>query len=429
MSAPPAPDDSQRRRAFAILFAVLLTSAAANTAMQSVLPAIGREIGIPDVLVVAIFSLSALFWAITSPIWARASDTRGRKPLVALGTVGFGVSMLGFALVVQAGLRHLIAPLVVFGGAMMARAIFGLVGSASFPAAQAYVADHTERTERTGAMATMASAAGLGTILGPAVAPFFVLPFVGLSGPMFAFALIAFGVLFVVSRWLPDDRAGVEPTLDGETPTLARPSARVRWRDPRIAPFIIYGFLLSSAQAINGQTLGFMIIDKLGVAPSKAQSFTGVAMMAGAGASLLAQWGLIRMLRLGPRQLLRWGAGLAALGNLIVAFAPSYGTVVAAFALCSLGYGFARPGFTAGASLAVGPEEQGAVAGAVSAINGACIIVAPVLGVGLYGWLHPSPYLLNLVLLAGLVAYALRNPSLRAVGETPPDEPEMSALD
>jgi predicted MFS family arabinose efflux permease len=140
-------------------------------------------------------------------------------------------------------------------------------------------------------------------------------------------------------------------------------------------------------------------------------------MMAGAAASLLAQWGLIRMLRLKPRQLLWLGAGCAALGNLIVAFAPDYHTLVVAFALCSLGYGFARPGFTAGASLAVGHDEQGAVAGAISAINGASVIIAPVLGVALYKWAHPSPYLMNLAILCGLAAYALMDPIMRRIGD------------
>ena len=39
------------RREFAVLFAVLLTVAAGNTALQTVLPAIARVIHIPDMLV------------------------------------------------------------------------------------------------------------------------------------------------------------------------------------------------------------------------------------------------------------------------------------------------------------------------------------------------------------------------------------------
>jgi MFS family permease len=412
-------NERAKGRAFAILFAVLLSSAAGNTALQTVLPAIGRQVGIPDVLISSIFSLSALLWGVMSPVWARMSDKRGRKPMVILGMAGFAVSMLGFGFFIFMGLKGLMVPLAVFAGAALSRAIFGLVGSASNPAAQAYVADRTAPAERTNALATMASASGLGTILGPAVAPFLVFPLLTLSGPMFAFAVIAGVVLILVMRGLPEAPEEI-PDRVGSAKDKAR--ARVRWNDRRIMPFIVYGFLLASAQTVNQQTLGFMVIDKLQISPAKAAAFAGVAMMAGAVASLLAQWGLIRMLRLTPRQLLWLGAGCAALGNLIVAFSPDYHTLVVAFALCSLGYGFARPGFTAGASLSVGHEEQGAVAGAISAINGASVIIAPVLGVALYKWAHPSPYLLNVTILIGLVAYALLDPVMRKVGDATPRE-------
>ena len=407
-------DDKAKGRAFAILFAVLLSSAAGNTALQTVLPAIGRQVGIPDVLISSIFSLSALLWGVMSPVWARMSDKRGRKPMVVLGMAGFAVSMLGFGFFILMGLKGLMVPLAVFAGAALSRAIFGLVGSASNPAAQAYVADRTAPADRTNALATMASASGLGTILGPAVAPFLVFPLLTLSGPMFSFALIAIVVLVLVVRGLPETPDEI-PERVGDT--AHKPRARVRWNDRRIMPFIVYGFLLASAQTVNQQTLGFMVIDKLKISPAQAAAFAGVAMMAGAVASLLAQWGLIRMLRLTPRQLLWLGAGSAAAGNLIVAFSPDYHTLVVGFALCSLGYGFARPGFTAGASLSVGHEEQGAVAGAISAINGASVIIAPVLGVALYKWAHPSPYLMNVAVLAGLVAYALLDPIMRRVGD------------
>ena len=407
-------DERAKGRAFAILFAVLLSSAAGNTALQTVLPAIGREVGIPDVLISSIFSLSALLWGVMSPVWARVSDKRGRKPMVVLGMAGFAVSMLGFGFFIFMGLKGLMVPLAVFAGAALSRAIFGLVGSASNPAAQAYVADRTAPAERTNAMATMAGANGLGTILGPAVAPFLVFPLLTLSGPMFSFALIAGVVLILVLRGLPETPAEIPDRVSAGQDKV-RP--RVRWNDRRIMPFIVYGFLLASAQTVNQQTLGFMVIDKLNISPARAAAFAGIAMMGGAVASLLAQWGLIRMLRLKPRQLLWLGAGCAALGNLIVAFSPDYHTLVVAFALCSLGYGFARPGFTAGASLSVGHEEQGAVAGAISAVNGASVIIAPVLGVALYKWAHPSPYLLNVTILIGLVAYALLDPVMRKVGD------------
>ncbi|HEY5009246.1 MAG TPA: MFS transporter, partial [Caulobacteraceae bacterium] len=94
MPAPLVLGLRERRRAFAIVFTVLLSSGAGNTALQSVLPAIGRSLRVPDILVGSIFSLSALLWALATPLWARTSDRHGRKPLIVLGTVGFAASML-----------------------------------------------------------------------------------------------------------------------------------------------------------------------------------------------------------------------------------------------------------------------------------------------------------------------------------------------
>ncbi|HEX8569409.1 MAG TPA: MFS transporter, partial [Caulobacteraceae bacterium] len=172
--------DDTRKRDFAILFAALMTVAAGNTALQAVLPAIGRELNFSDTAIAAVFSLSALMWAVTAPFWARASDRRGRKPLILVALAGFGVSMAGFGLVVWAGLEGWVGAAAIFTGLMLSRAVYGLFGSASNPAAQAYVADRTSREERTNALALLASAFGLGTVLGPAITPFLALPPFGL---------------------------------------------------------------------------------------------------------------------------------------------------------------------------------------------------------------------------------------------------------
>ena len=161
---------------FMLLFAVSLTAAAGNMALQSVLPAIGREFLLSDTLVASAFAISALMWTFASPIWARLSDRLGRKRVILIGLSGFVVSMTGFGLAVTAGLQGWLAVLVAFVLMAVARTIYGVFGSAAPIASQAYVADRTSRRQRTQAMSALASAQGLGTVLGPALAPFFVLP-------------------------------------------------------------------------------------------------------------------------------------------------------------------------------------------------------------------------------------------------------------
>jgi MFS family permease len=411
------------KRSFAIIFGVSLATAMGNTGLISVLPAIGRSIGIPDPLVAAVFSLSALLWAFSSPFWARASDRYGRKPLMLVGLTGFMVSMICCGLVVNAGLRHWAPPLVIFVFFLFARALFGLFGAASNPATQAYVAEHTAPEKRTQAMSSLAGAFGLGTVIGPFLAPLLILPFLGLSGPLFGFAIIAAIMLIVVYRYLP------ESPFAGETRARTDAEAEVRkanpgvketpmWRDPRITPFLVYGFLVAACQTAQGQTLGFLIIDKLALSPAAAQGFIAIAMMFGAMAGLLAQWGIIRMFEMTPRQLLRWGVAVAAIGNVIVALSPNYWAVVMGYAIASLGFGFARPGFTAGSSLAVNMGEQARVAGAIAAVNGVNVVLAPFF-VWLYQLIHWAPFALNAAIMVGLLYFAFRNPQLRNADPEP----------
>lgn len=422
MASPAAAPGALPRRSFAIIFAVSAATAMGNTGLISVLPAIGRSLDIPDAMVSAIFSLSALLWAFSSPGWARASDRYGRKPLMLVGLAGFMVSMTLCGVVVSAGLHHLATPMAIFVLLLLARALFGLFGAASNPATQAYVAEHTPLTGRTQAMASLAGAFGLGTVLGPFLAPLFIFPVVGLAGPLFSFALIALGMLFVVWRYLPDQKVDPEAQRPRRPVVGGAPKELALWRDPRVQPFLIYGFIVATCQTAQAQSLAFLIIDKVGLSPIAAQGYIATAMMFGAVAGLLAQWGLIRMFEMTPRQLLRWGVAAAAAGNLIVALAPSgdngFYVVVAGYALSSLGFGFARPGFTAGSSIAVGIGEQARVAGAIAAVNGINVIFAPGF-VFLYQHFGPAPFVLNAALMLGMLVYAFRSPALKNADPQP----------
>ncbi|MDX2210287.1 MAG: MFS transporter [Sphingopyxis sp.] len=388
----------------AVLFCVMLVAAAGNTAMQSILPAIGAKLHIPDVWVSLAFSWSALLWVITAPRWARQSDRRGRKALMALGVIGFALSMALCGLSIWAGLSGWLTAGVTFILFAACRSLYGGFGSAAPPAVQAYVAARTEPGERTQALSLVSSSFGLGTVIGPAIAPLFILPFFGLAAPMLVFALIGVAVLIALRWRLPDDLPRFEargvvatyPTSasvasladDEETPSDGTPRVRLAWNDPRTKPWMLAGFIGGQAQAMILGVVGFLILDRLGLRlrPDEAADPTGVVLMAGAFASLLAQWGLIPILKPGPRFAVLGGSALAAAGAVMVGLASDLHAIVIGFALASLGFGLFRPGFTAGASLAVPRRDQGSVAGMTASINGSAYIVSPAIGVLIYGW-------------------------------------------
>lgn len=394
----------------AVLFAVMLVAAAGNTAMQSILPAIGAKLHIPDVWVSLAFSWSALLWVLTAPHWARQSDKRGRKALMALGVIGFLSSMALCGLVLWAGLKGWLAAGVTFILFALFRSLYGGLGSAAPPAVQAYVASRTDPEERTQALSVVASSFGLGTVIGPAIAPIFILPFVGLAGPLLVFALVGVCVLIALRWRLPDDvprfaargniasypttGASPEAATDESDDEIVDPAAAasppLRWTDARVRPWLLAGLFGGQAQAMMLGVIGFLILDRLHLRanPDDGAATIGIVMMAGAFATLLSQWGLIPLLKMSPRTAVLVGAALGGIGTVMTGLSLDLHGIIIGYALASMGFGLFRPGFTAGSSLAVPRRDQGAVAGMTASINGAAYIVSPAIGVLLYNW-HP----------------------------------------
>ena len=405
------------RGRMALLFTVVLVSAAGNTAMQSVMPSIGTALGVADVWISLAYSWSALLWVIFAPYWASRSDRRGRKAMMALGLAGFVASMGLCGAVLWIGLAGWLTPLLTLLLFALCRSLYGLLGSAAPPAVQAYVASRTPRAERTQALSLISSSFGLGTVIGPALAPMLIFPLAGLTGPFFSFAMIGILAIIALRLRLPDDEprfaarglafdapyggsgAGRHATDDeaegvGDTsPAAGQPlpdasdAPVLKWTDPRIRPWLLSGLLGGHAQAMMLGIAGFLVLDRLGLRddPMAGAGPVSIVLMIGAVATLLAQWGLIPVLHLGPRVSTLAGMALSVVGAAIFGTAGDLHGIALGFAIAALGFGLFRPGFTSGMSLSVSRPEQGQVSGKVASVNGASYIYAPALGVWLYG--------------------------------------------
>ncbi|HAQ36568.1 MAG TPA: MFS transporter, partial [Alphaproteobacteria bacterium] len=144
---PSSPE--VRRRAFRLLFLCLMATGIGNSMLFAILPPLARELAVSEIYIGAIYTLSALLFLVMSPVWGALSDRRGRRPLIIFGLTSFAVSTLIFACGAWAGQVGLLPPLAAIVAMALSRALFGGLGSATNPSAQAYVADRTSPSERT----------------------------------------------------------------------------------------------------------------------------------------------------------------------------------------------------------------------------------------------------------------------------------------
>lgn len=415
----PRPD---RRGAFRMLFFALLAVGAGNTMLVSaILPPLARELGLPDWMAGAIFSLSAALWTITSSFWGRKSNDWGRRPVAALGMLGFSISMLlfgTFAALAMAG--YLKSALVIFICLLCSRTLFGLFGSGTNPAAQAYIADRTSRDKRTEEIASLTSGFSFGAVAGPAFAAAAGAVF-GLLTPVFLISAIAALMSFLIFTRLPEE---TRPKREVGLKKGGKREGDGLWRDPRVLPYLIFAVSLSLVTGVLTQTFAFAIMDKIDVSGAAAMQFTGPAYTVGAAGTLISQLVIIPRLKMTNRTLMIAGALSLSFGAFLIVPTREFAVLVLAQFFVGIGQGLARPGFSSGASLAVGSSLQGNVAGLVISANGMGFIVSPFFGPWMYENVHPfAPFIGAGVVLLIMAAFARRIFPADQVMDDDPDEP------
>lgn len=407
----PLPPN-RRRGAFRLLFFALAAIGAGNTMLiAAVLPQMTRTLELPDWMAGAIFSLSAAIWTITSPYWGNKSSEWGRRPVAALGLIGYAGSMFLFGISGFMALSGFVTEgIVVFASLLFSRAMFGLLGSGTNPAAQAYVADRTTPEARTQEIASVTSGHSFGTVAGPAFAAALVaavaillpenLKSLSLLSPVVFTFFIAAGMAYLIWTRLPEQTPPQSQSKRGGP-------VKGIWRDPKVLPYLIFAALLSLVSGVLVQTFVFAVIDKMAVAPENSAQFTGPAFSIAAMATLLAQLVLIPRLQLSNRMLMVCGAISLAIGSVLIVPTSDYSVLIVAQFAIGLGQGLSRPGFFSGASLSVSPEKQGAVAGLVMACNGVGFVVSPLFGPFLYEeWNQSAPFLLAGGMLVFMAVFA-----------------------
>jgi MFS family permease len=377
-----------------VLFSVLATGIGQSMTFALLAP-LAREVGLTELQVGLIITCSALMFTLASPIWGRLSDRIGRKPVLLVGQLGYSLGAILFASVFLFGLNGVLSGRFLFLSAIVSRVLMAALISASPSAASAYIADTTTAQQRLVGMGRLGAARTLGSILGPAMSGLLV--GIGLLAPLYIAAVATLFSSLLIVLVLKEPIRIVSPTARIK---------RLKLFDARYFPYLLVGFLTFFAFSMMSQTIGFYFQDRFALDGKATAQAIGMGMMVSAGMSFFAQAFLVRRTKMTPRKLMNLGFPILAVGYASLLFAGSIAVLIVFMGILGLGLGLASPGFTAGASLMVGPDEQGAVGGLISACPAAGFVLGPLVGTSLYQLDPVYPYLLACLLMVPLTIYA-----------------------
>ncbi|MDH3510131.1 MAG: MFS transporter [Gammaproteobacteria bacterium] len=394
------------QRGKAILVAGMIGDRIGLSLLFIVFGPLARDVGLSDTQFGLLMAASNVTLGIASPFWGRKSQVLGRKPVFMIGLFGYAVGYSLLAIFIQAGLDGWLSASPVFWCLLATRFGYGVIAAATQPAATAYIADITSIAGRAKGMALIGIAAGVGTVLGPLIGSALsgaksVLPLYVIAGIMVSAAILAWAGLTEPSRHL--------------TRAVTR---KLSFLDSRVFPYLlgwcIAIYVLTSIQTITA----FYIADNFAIGDRDAVTrATSVAFLCMGAALLFVQGVILQMFRISPKILLRAGFILFGMGLVVLAATSSLAMLNLSYMLFGVGFSAITPGLNAGASISVEPEEQGAVAGLLSAAPVVGMIFGPVVGTLLYGVNATSPIWLGAGLSLAMAAYFFVQPRAKKVPE------------
>jgi DHA1 family multidrug resistance protein-like MFS transporter len=260
-----------------------------------------------------LIATSALLELLCGPLWGSVSDRVGRKPILLLGLLGYSLSSLLFGLSTE--LWMLFA----------ARALSGLLSSATTATALAYISDSTSEHDRGGGLGVLGATMGLGLILGPAAGGW--LGSSSLSLPFFVAAGSSLLALALAALWLPESLPVEARQQAGKVRTI---DLGALWR-ALIGPIGLLMFLLFlvSFGLTNFESIfGLYAAQELGYGPQRVGTILAVVGLV----STLGKAVLIGPLtrRWGEPPIIKGSLAASTLGFVVLLLASTYPAVLLA---------------------------------------------------------------------------------------------------
>lgn len=268
---------------------------------------------------------------IFGPIWGGLSDRYGRKPILMIGVLGYGIAMVLFGMSTRLWMLF------------VSRILSGILSSATSPTTMAYIGDSTTKDERGGGMGILGAAMGVGTILGPGLGG--LLGGESLSLPFYIAGGMSFLALGLIAIFLPESLPKeARRSPDEKIKSRGLDNLREVLSGP-MGILMFTAFLMTCGLMVFYGVFGLYALEKYGFGPER----VGVVFMVFGLVSAIVQGGLAGPLtkRWGEVKVILVSLLATALGFILIILADGYIPVLLAIAFFTLTTALLSPAVSA----------------------------------------------------------------------------------
>ena len=366
------------------------------------IPPLARDLGLSVVETATIFSISAVAWAITSGSWGRASDKYGRRNIAVIGLIGYSISIVALITPLFLVEKNIIDFIYLLPLLILGRLINGLIGSATRPAAFAYMADISGRSKRTKKFARLESSFLIGTIMGPMIGGFLFL--YSKSLPFYIFSLCGLVAAIGIFMSFPKNTPLKEKTEEV--------ISKLSFKDKSVWPFLFIAALASFCQASLLQSIGFYISDVFSEEKDLplviSLTFTLLSI-----STVVSQYIFTDLKPIPNDKLLIYGTFLITISYIMAALSTSIALFYLAIMINGFGSGMFRPANASSLSLAQTPDNQGKAAGYLGSVMPIGHVLVPIVAMPIYQFEPKYLFLFSASLCFVSLLFIIGHPLLR----------------
>jgi DHA1 family multidrug resistance protein-like MFS transporter len=351
----------------------------------------GTELG----LLMAIFSIMQFIF---SPIWGKLSDQIGRKKVLMLGILGNALTTLFFAL--STSLTML----------FVARALSGILSSATMPTMMAYISDSTDRKSRGGGMGVIGAAMGVGMVLGPGIGGWFGED--NLATPFFVATGLSMIALLLVALILPESLPLEQRAPRGQR-VFSGPEFGLLWRSlfGPLGFLFFLSFLVNFALTNFEGIFGLWAAHRFDYGPSQVGTIMTVIGVVSAVVQGMLTGPTTR--RWGEAAVIKASLFASAIGFVLMLLAVDFASVLITVGFFVTANAMLRPAINALVSYKAG-NQQGMAMGLTNSYMSLGRVIGPIWAGSLFDLNISLPYLSAAALMVisyGLSLWMMRQPA------------------